>query len=149
MADQNKKPLMGKNISSREDELRKDLEQVFDSKKVAEGHEVISATNWDITATQRQRELFVKQGTRMRHPDKVLHQFRTIVGDNGKHTREEYLRMFEDETERAELPAEYEYQPDEGMVASQMGVAKLAHGSFKKSNTEEGKIMNKLYNHGF
>lgn len=85
----------------------------------------------------------------MRHPDKVLHQFKTIVGDNGKSTKMQYLKMFEEETERAEMPEEYEYKPDEGMVASQMGVAKLAHGSFKKSGTSEGKIMNKLYNHGF
>lgn len=85
----------------------------------------------------------------MRHPDSVLHQFKTVVGDNGKNTKKEYLKMFEEETERAEMPEGYDYKPDEGMVASQMGVAKLAHGSFKKSSRPEGQIMNKLYNYGF
>ena len=136
---------------SRSDELENDLAEIHDSNEVAENeNEPVKAPVWDITANNRQRELFIKQGTRMRHPDKVLHQFKNIVGDQGAGTKSKFLQAFKQETERTEVPGMYTFRPgNEGMTVTQLGVAKAAHQNYTKASNPDQQKMNKVYAFGF
>lgn len=135
---------------SREDELEKDLALVHDSQRVAEGNEIVDNTEWDITATNMQREFFIKQGTRMRHPDEVLHRFGQVAQDGGAGVKKRHIEAFQKETQKATLPDSYEYRPrDDGMTVMQLGLAAAAHEAYRHSAKPKNQKMNKLFSSGF
>ena len=146
---ENRKVSTEQTTGGREEELRSDLETVYEEGAVAANAPAdteMPSTAWDITATQRQRQLFIKQGTRIRHPDQVLNQFATIVGDTGKSTKQKYLNVFRNETERATMPEVYKYRAkDDGMIVEQLGVADVARQSYERAMAPSNNRMNKLY----
>ena len=88
---------------------------------------------WDLTVNRGQKEFYVTQGRRMRHPDMVLHNFETVTaGTDDAETTWEKAMMHEQE--RQSIPKEYQYEgEDKGMVASQLGVVTTALDNYKRS----------------
>lgn len=82
------------------------------------------------------RHFFIQQGKRQRHPEAVLHQFKTIVADTEK-IDSVWEKMFHEENERTMIPKEYTMSgQDTGMMVNQMGLVNTALDNFKRSKAK-------------
>lgn len=115
------------------------LEERLMGKIIANQDEIDTGTRkvrepsrWQRKATRRTRGLSIKQGTRRRHPNQVLHNFATVSHDT-KAVESQWEKALTDETDRQALPTEFEWKPDTALMANQMGLVKTAMSNFAKS----------------
>lgn len=88
-------------------------------------------SKWDITVNKGQKQFYVRQGLRMRHPERVLNEYEGVKATTTKVT-DAWERALRDEEERTVMPDEYKVKGvDKGMSANQMGLVSVADKNFK------------------
>ena len=107
-----------------------------EQKNVDTGRRANNSTNQENpfkrNVEQHTRKLAIKQGTRQRHPDHVLHQFTGINNTTSKaSTQWEDALMYENK--RVEFPDEFMPHGDTEEMANQLGVAPIAMQNYKLS----------------
>lgn len=88
-------------------------------------------SKWDITVNKGQKQFYVQQGLRMRHPEHVLNQYEGFKASTTKVT-DAWERALRDEEERTVMPEEYRVKGvDKGMSTNQLGLVSVADKNFK------------------
>jgi hypothetical protein len=127
MAEMNKRPRTAR--SELEDEL---IGNITDQQALMEtGRDDKKDTTFKKKVNKQMRQFHIRQGHRMRHPHRVLHEHPGIVSTTlSAETAWEKALLHDDK--RTELPGEYRtnIQP---MVTNQVGVVQHALQNFKKS----------------
>lgn len=131
MPEMNKKP----EGSTRVTELEKELigKEAEHQQEIEVGRRRVHQGNdWDITTNKGAKMFAVKQGIRMRHPDRVLHNFSAAVTgtDNPESLWEQALMQ---EQNRINLPQEYRPEGDSKMMVNQLGVVSTALDNYEGS----------------
>ena len=131
MPEQNKQPAS----SSRVSQLEKDLigEEAVRTQEIETGKRRVRQNNdWDITTNKGAKMFEIQQGIRMRHPDRVLHQYAAAVAgtENPESLWEKALMH---EQKRTEMPKEYRPEDDTKMLTNQLGIVTTALDNYDNS----------------
>jgi len=129
----NKKPTGGPGVTgnNRATQLEKDLMgEAFEQKQEIDTGRPRHTQKSNMS--NRSKHFYIQQGTRMRHPERVLHQYKgvTATTDNVNSVYEKALMH---DQERVSIPSEYKMSGADGMIAGQLGLVTTALDNFKKS----------------
>ena len=147
MPQQNKRPewtAAGKKLQDLESKLMEDDFQDGNEKDIGRAVHHGTDTSGDDMVHSKAQFMYVKQGLRARHPERVLHQFEAV-----KATTERVDSVWEknlmDENDRVTMPMEYNVAgEDSSMIATQLGMVSTALQNYKSSKEKlvRASIMN-------
>lgn len=87
----------------------------------------------------KQRDMYIKQGIRRRHPDRVLAQFAGIKMDTSN-AESAWEQAIMHEQDRTEIPEGYRVKGGD-MIANQTGLITTALDNFQKSKNKFNRVL--------